>query len=100
MSCKWNEERDKIKVTIRHVSLSIVNPDGRRVDMKISVDLDGGGYDGGVILAVTMGSHVEIFNDSIVHSFGACQTNIKRRFFPVSRKKNVELIAARLAKQL
>jgi len=45
-----------------------------------------------------MGSHVEIFNDSIVHSFGECQINIKCRFFLVLRKK--KLIAACLAKRL
>lgn len=44
-----------------------------------------------------MGSHAEIFNDSIVHSSGACQTNIKRSpLFPsIAKKKLVELIAVR-----
>jgi len=83
MSCKQNGERDKIKIRIRSVSLSIANPDGRRADMKISVDLGGGD-------SRLLPWGVEIFNDSIVHSFGACQTNIKRRFFPISRKKETK----------
>lgn len=45
-----------------------------------------------------MGSYAEIFNDSIVHSSGACQANIKRSpLFPsiAEKKLVVELIAVR-----